>query len=225
MSHIVNPEKIKGFVKNFEQSSGSATTYDLRIGVIIVPTKENPFGYAKPTRDGRRKFDKTGDTVELPPKGLAWLVSLEDLELPDDVTGHVNLVNALSRKGLLAFNTGVIDPTYNGPVSTVVINFSSQSRSLEIGQRFFRVTFFQHDPVTKKVEAQDRKVYIDKLVEESRSFPETFMDLESLQKTTEETVNNKINEIVPRLFPIMAFVVALSAIIVGIAALFFNVFK
>lgn len=222
VAHIIDPAKIKGFITNFHQPDGSSTTYDLRIGVIIVPTKENPFGYAKPTRDGRKKFDAPGETVELPPKGIAWLVSLEDIILPNNVTGHVNLVNALSRKGILAFNTGVIDPTYSGPVSTVIINFSSQSRNLTVGHRFFRITFSQHAAVQKTVVGLDRSKYVEQLIEESRSFPATFLDLESISKDTDEAIQNKLNEIIPKILSMFIWTIGFASLITALFAFFIH---
>lgn len=189
------------------------STYDLRVGVIIAPNKTAPVKRGAPT-DSRIMLQNDGEKFELPPKGIAWIVSLEDLKLPGNVTGHVDLVNEMSRKGLLAFNTGVIDPTYNGPISTVIINFSEKTRDLVIGERFFRVTFMEHGLVDKTLDAQDRKKYITKLVDDSRQFPSTFLDLDGINDTVEKSVTDQVNAAIPKIFPMITFVIGLSALVV-----------
>ena len=164
MTHLIDPSRIQKLVSNFEQPNGSSTTYDLRIGTIIVPNREAQTGVSD-LFDSRSVYSAEDEIVELPPAGIAWVISLEDLTLEDRVTGHVDLVNAMSRKGLLAVNTGVIDPTYNGPISTVLINFSSQTRALKVGERFFRVTFTSHARVQKSLAPQDREKYINSLIQ------------------------------------------------------------
>src|SRR5205823_6558568 len=80
-----------------------ASTYDLSIGEII------PSGYWS-----------GGSEYKLPSGGTVRVVSKESLKLPNDITGHALLKNELCRKGVLAINIGVIDPGFEGPLSSIL---------------------------------------------------------------------------------------------------------
>ena len=48
------------------------------------------------------------------------------MKLPHEITGHALLKNELYRKGVLAINIGVIDPGFEGPLSSILINFGRE---------------------------------------------------------------------------------------------------
>ena len=57
------------------------------------------------------------------------------------MTGHVLLKNELGSEGVLALNIGVIDPGYNGLISSTLINFGRADVQVEVGRPFLRVSF------------------------------------------------------------------------------------
>src|SRR5579864_1733127 len=95
-----------GLVENSTTDLFRASTYDLSVGDIIA---------AGPV-SGNKEY-------VLPPGGTVRVISKETLKLPDFITGHALLKNELCRKGILALNIGVIDPGFEGPISSTLINF------------------------------------------------------------------------------------------------------
>jgi deoxycytidine triphosphate deaminase len=85
------------------------TTYDLTIGDIFPVGKQ---GYKE------RKNGEVG-RYAIAPREAVWILSKEEFRLPSTVTGVATLRTSFTKQGLVAFNVGIIDPHYNGPVSTV----------------------------------------------------------------------------------------------------------
>nr|WP_275450648.1 hypothetical protein [Octadecabacter antarcticus] len=83
------------------------------------------------------------------PNEAVWLLSKEEFQLPATVTGLATLRTTFTKQRLIAFNVGVIDPFYNGPISTVLLNFSKRTVEVALGEKFFRVLFFEHDDVSE----------------------------------------------------------------------------
>lgn len=216
MTTITDPEKMKALVAPFNGQHASGSTYDLRVGAIVAPKPISAVAKFFLRGQQREITNAPGTRIEIPPQGMVWLVSAETLNLPNYVTGHVDLVNGLSRKGLLALNTGVIDPNYSGPISTAVINFSLQSRDICIGERFFRVSFLAHDPVLKNKTSSEPEDYLKNLLAISREFPATFLDLEGLNQEMDRVVTDRINSAVPRFFPMFAFIIAACALLASV---------
>jgi deoxycytidine triphosphate deaminase len=124
---------IGGSTQNLKNS-----TYDLTVGEII------PIG--KDAVRARRKEPPT--TYYLEPREMVWVLSKEEFDLPKDVTGLATLRTTFTKQGILALNVGIIDSFFRGPISTALINFSDRPRRIDVGDRFFRVAFLEHDDVT-----------------------------------------------------------------------------
>lgn len=121
-----------------------ASTYDLSIGEII------PAGSVS-----------GGAAFSLPPGGTVRVVSRELLKLPNYITGHALLKNELCRRGILAINIGVIDPAFEGPISSILINFGQTNFVVKQGDPFLRISFHRCPPSSKaKPVKYDRQQYI-----------------------------------------------------------------
>jgi deoxycytidine triphosphate deaminase len=138
------------------------STFDLTVGEIIAIGKD--------AVRARRKKHLT--TYYLEPREMVWVLSKEEFELPKDVTGLATLRTTFTKQGILALNVGIIDPFFKGPISTALINFSDRPRRIDVGEKFFRIAFFEHADVTEfkppHDEALSRDDYIKNL--ESVSF-------------------------------------------------------
>lgn len=160
-------------LKNASADNLKHSTYDLTIGNII-PTGDGP----------NRPEPKIGEIYFLQPRQTALVLSKEEFQLPATITGIATLRTTLTKSGLLALNVGVIDPFYNGPVSTTLINFSDQPVPIKIGMPFFRVLFLQHKDTNKNRspnEDQQRDQYLDDLrTSAHRDFPKNFLNIPEL---------------------------------------------
>lgn len=155
-------------IKNGVETQVKHSTYDLTIGEIF------PAGEKSVTV-------KEDELFYLKPRQTVLVLSKEEFGLPATVTGIATLRTTLTKKGLLALNVGVIDPFFNGPISTTLINFSEKEVPIKIGMPFFRVLFLEHDDTTDFHHASEDKTtacYREELkIDAYRDFPKNFMNL------------------------------------------------
>lgn len=113
--------------KNFLGAS-----YNLSVGEII-------------TMDGKRTKE-----YKLPPRGMVLIVSNELFNLPDNILGYTTVKNSLSANGMLAINIGIVDPEWNKPISSLIINFGNVDHLISEGETFLRMTFHEFNKYDKE---------------------------------------------------------------------------
>ncbi|HWZ44247.1 MAG TPA: hypothetical protein VNW97_12280 [Candidatus Saccharimonadales bacterium] len=213
---MLNGDQIKtlGLIENDVASSYRAASYDLTIGKIIVPGEGRPKEY---------------DEFIIPPQGMVEVISAERVKLPANIAGYTTLRNGLSSKGILAISVGIIDPLYQGLMSSTLINFSRSPVSLSTGLFFLRTTFHEYSPKRdlappKLISDADYRSERCRKVEDR--FSETFLDL----KNTVAAVTPGILEEVferwkKRLFvwmPVIALSLAVTALLVNSGSAFIS---
>jgi dUTPase len=145
-----------------------ASTYDLSVGDIVPAGAEAGLVYE-------------GSRYLLLPGGMVRVVSKERLRLPDTITGHVLLKNALCTKGVLAINIGVVDPGFEGPISSTLINFGREKCEVEKGTPFLRVSFHRcpQSPKALKSKKYDRDSYLKSVKQEVSAYSgPTFLNMD-----------------------------------------------
>ncbi|HGG9138771.1 TPA: hypothetical protein ACPFLU_002386 [Enterobacter hormaechei] len=148
--------------------------------------------------------------VILKPQDSVFVISEEILHVPEGFVAYVFLKNTLSKKGFLALNTGIIDSNYNGPISTLLINFSAVDEYLpitnnEVDKSFFRVVFHEIDKNTNyNPSSSDSNVYnVKKEYKKYKSycssdiakFPKTFLEPVVLKEQISKELTEKLNSI------------------------------
>lgn len=125
-----------GFVKDKDgnrldvQDFESKSSIDVTIGEII--SHKNCYK------------TRTSEFYSLEPQETVYVISNEILEIPVNYVAYVFLKNRLSQKGVLAFNTGIIDGGYKGAISTLITNLSLKNIELDDKDNyFFRVVFHE----------------------------------------------------------------------------------
>ena len=84
------------------------------------------------------------DTYMLKPQGMVYIVSDTYFEVGPSQCGIIMLDDGYSKRGLLCLNSGFIEPHYNGPISSIVINFSNKHQKIsKNSDSFFRVLLFE----------------------------------------------------------------------------------
>ncbi len=168
---LLSGEEIKSLTlveNSVDENLYRASTYDLSIGEIIP---------AAPSSGG---FE-----YKLPPGGTVRVVSKESLKLPNNITGHALLKNELCRKGILALNIGVIDPGFQGPISSTLINFGRGDFVVKQGASFLRISFHRCPPSPKadKSAQYDREQYISRVKDEVVAYmAPTFLNMDMTAK-------------------------------------------
>lgn len=169
-----------GFIKYPSEGRYGATSYDVGVGEII-------------DTDGTR-YSEGGYVLK--PQGIVWLISSETVRLPEDVTGHAHIRTSLCSDGLLALNTGIVDPAWNGPLSTAIVNFSKQPYRIKIGEKFLRVSFYKHQiPASINQCSVSRREYIDDKIGKAQTvFGRTFLNFDQISNEVSEKVIEKSRE-------------------------------
>jgi deoxycytidine triphosphate deaminase len=161
----------RGLVTGGSPQNLKNSTFDLTVGEIIAIGKKAVLA--------RRKERLT--TYYLEPREMVWVLSREEFALPKNVTGLATLRTTYTKQGILALNVGIIDPLFRGPISTALINFSDKPRRIDIGDKFFRVAFFEHADVSAfhiGDESLERGKYINDLESVSYSdFATSFLNI------------------------------------------------
>lgn len=180
---IVDDQHLGNAEKEFIRSA----SYYLRIDSII------------PAGEDARKYDikKPKRDHVLKPGALAWVVSKEVFSLADfSVTALVTLRSSFTKKGLLALDVGLVDAHFEGPIGSVVINFSKNDIHLHEGQEFFRVVFLKHEEIDPAYRLKEIKFTHDEYARERLSdlvegFPATFLQADEIEKRIKTSVMQK----------------------------------
>lgn len=170
MSLITGSALVKERFFSAGNARSNGTSFDLTIGAFF-------------DSDGNRI---NGDYL-LEPGNMVQVVSAEVFNLPDTVTGHVSYKTEMTKKGIWGLTIGIVDPGWNGPVTTSLLNFSKARHTLHAGKAFLRVSLFEHPPVPEKYIRKMRERSVDDymlVVQDAalNTFPKTFLDMEGVSK-------------------------------------------
>jgi dUTPase len=157
----------RNILTNAEPQNYRNASYDLRIGKILTLAGEEVEEYI------------------MPPQGMAEVISIEKVAMPDDVAGYALVRTTLCNQGILAINIGIIDPGYSGLISSTLINFSKSPFVLRSGDIFLRLTFqeYRPQPQVRRRAVGDAEYLADKRDKVNKHFSERFLDI---KKTAEE---------------------------------------
>lgn len=172
-------------------------------------------------KDERNQVRSLGRTL-LKPQDSAFVISEEILHVPEGFIAYVFLKNRLSQKGFLALNTGIIDSGYNGPISTLLINFSAVEEYLPVTDSeqdkfFFRVVFHEIEknpnyqpspPTPASYDVVDRyDTYRTYRISDITKFPKTFLEPIVLKEQISKELTEKLSSIsIAKIGMVIAFV-------------------
>lgn len=155
------------------------------------------------------------------PQETVYIISEEIINVPAGYVAYVFLKNRFSQKGLLAFNTGIVDGGFKGPISTLLTNISAEEIDLKTVNdgNFFRVVFHKIDMnnidiqnVTKSSYSYD--VYLNYKAEELLCLPRYFQNPDKIKSQIEKSLNEKaLNFGVMRLGLIIGFAGVLMVLV------------
>jgi deoxycytidine triphosphate deaminase len=82
---------------------------------------------------------RLGMDAVLPPRKHRLVVTLERVELPDDLAGILHVRSSLAREGIIA-SVALIDPGFRGQLTISLFNSSDRSLEMKKGDRFMQVS-------------------------------------------------------------------------------------
>lgn len=132
----------------------------------------------------------------LKPGAMVQVVSAEVFDLPANVTGHVTYKTGLTREGIWALTVGIVDPGWDGPIATTLLNFSRVDHTIHKGTPFLRVTLFKHRLVAKTRPSLPLDRYLKEIQTlASARFPPTFLDSDRIASEAAKTVMEKMRNV------------------------------
>jgi hypothetical protein len=146
-------------------------------------------------------FDHSGKKVEGPfrlePGHMVQVCSAEVFALPNTVTAHVTYKTTLTKQGIWALTVGIIDPGWEGPIATTLLNFSRKDFAVAEGDAFLRASFFDHPavPASSLRKAPPLDKYLSELQKGAATdFPRTFLDSDKIAQSAGEAVLKKVRD-------------------------------
>jgi deoxycytidine triphosphate deaminase len=140
--------------------------------------------------------DKELESVSIGPNEIVWVASKERFNLKgNNKIALVSLKSTFTKQGLLALDTGFVDPRFEGPIGTVIVNFSKNPVHIAKGEEFFRVIFIEHEElISPFIDRQipkynDSNHYIHQRKKEIvRDYGRTFLNIEGIEKNIESRI-------------------------------------
>lgn len=146
-------------------------------------------------------FDQNGKQVDGPytlkPGHMVQVVSTEVFKLGKNVTGHVTYKTTLTRIGVWALTVGIVDPGWDGPIATTLLNFSRNDYTIQPGDAFLRVSLFEHSPVPAEKLRKAPKLdeyYKDVQRLAASMFPPKFLNSDDIERKAGEAVLERIRK-------------------------------
>lgn len=154
-------------IENAAEDSYRSISYDVRVGKVV--------GW----KEGKVTTDENGWTIR--PQGIVEVISKEKFMMPADVTGYAMVRTRLCNEGILPLNIGIVDPNFNGHLSTTLLNFSKVDYPLNADEVFLRLTFHECDAQVPKdaALADVERNYVNERIKKISRFDETFLNLRS----------------------------------------------
>lgn len=175
-------------LRDADESHIKNSSYYLTIGAIIPAGEEaKKFDFNKPT-----------EMLVMKTRQIAWVVSKEIFNIKShEITALVTLRSTFTKQGLLALDVGMVDAGFEGPIGSIVINFSKNNVRLAKGDEFFRVAFMKHAEVPAQFRLKRDQVTLDKYIKDRHndiivSFPETFLDTDVLSDEMATKISDKV---------------------------------
>jgi deoxycytidine triphosphate deaminase len=190
--------------------------YDLRIEMLISRQDEGKANYYR-------------DAVDVLPQGIVAVTSKERIRLPLDVCAYASVKTSLCRDGILAINIGIIDPGWDGPISSLLLNFGKRMQQLRTNQVFLRLTFHPVAPPRSATLRQpiDRDAYNAEIFNKydawlAGSFMNFKKALDEAKKSYALELREELKTAALKQLPAIGATVAVLALILGILTYFLN---
>lgn len=166
--------------------------------------------------------NKLSDSFKLKPQGMVYVVFKEKMKVPSNIIGFAHVKTSLTKLGIMATNIGIIDPNYEGYISTLLINFGKNELYIHKGEAALRCTFSKISGLSPTGENQKQAVtkddYIARLQKNITHLDEKFLNLSSVKAEIENNIEEFIRKKIARYAILIAFI--------GLcASLYFNLFS
>ena len=187
---------------------------ELTLGNAVTPSTGVILSLTGKPRGWFSNVVKTSKCFVIEPSETVVLVTKEKLNMPQDLCATYGQLNRLANRGLMILNTSIVEPGYSGPLSCVLVNFSSQKHALSPGHSIAKLTFHQVYGIPEELFISQSSTRDDYEVQASKNaiyLPKSLLDISGLEERVTERVGGKMRRNI-----------ILSGIIIGLADLVTN---
>lgn len=207
---MLNRQQIRdlGLISDgFDEGSLRDAGYDLRVATLMGKVKQGMEIYS--------------DDFDLEPQGIAAVISKEMLCLPKNVCAYASVKTALCREGVLAINIGVIDPGWNGPISSILLNFGKDAYRLKKEEHFLRLTFHELTSVEDLHQvAKTREVYETEIESKfNKRLAASFMDFDRAAANASKKYIEDLRGALLKYLPIAALLLAVLTFFINFGSI------
>lgn len=157
------------------------------------------FTAAKVFRGGSDKGELVEDQVLINPAELVWIRAKEQVKMPCNNVGVWFQTQTLAKRGLLLLNTSLVEPGYEGPLTSVFVNFGQEPVAILPGMKIAKLLFHEVDQKAEKlVSACKLDEYDVGLEKVAGNAPQTFLQLKSFLPEIEEGAKRTLDAIEER---------------------------
>jgi hypothetical protein len=142
-----------------------------------------------------------------------------NIRIPRNCFGLACPKTSLSRQGLHVLNTGIVEPGYDGYLSTVVMNYSKKAVGICQDDSFLRVMVYEsrEEYPNTKDDIWSYERYVAGREKDSVDFPDTFLDISSQRELIAKGLENEIiNKATTRMGIFLAIYSVILAVIIGL---------
>lgn len=231
---VLNIERLKELAKNngllgtnWDPDNFEPCSYDLRIGAIY--------------KDGNiySREHNSMENIAIKPSEIVTMLTLEEVNIPQNCSGTVFAKNSRSSEGLLILNPGHVDPGYKGPLTICAINLSKEDKILNEGEQLFTLVLSElNAEVPEEFRFSNKKTLPRKRLEQKyleqkfKIYSNSIFDLvlkhdtnELTEKIYSEITKKRAERIVQNYYAMIAIIVAIVAIIITVLlAIFTDIF-
>jgi deoxycytidine triphosphate deaminase len=162
-------------LRNHDAANIGNCNYVLRAGKVFAPQSGDEVVLAVGKR--RRAL-----VWEIGPSETLIVMTEEIVQMPDDLCATYAPLNRLAQQGVMLLNAAIVEPGYVGPLSCVLLNFSSRPVSVDPKGPVAKIVFHSlTQPVANPPpDPIDRKKYARGLVNSAKSFQRSFLDVREI---------------------------------------------
>src|ERR1017187_3518099 len=169
--------------------------YELTLGKGVEPDTGNVLSLADKSRSWR-SLKGSAKCFVINPSETMIAITKETLNMPKDLCASYGQLNRWANRGLMVLNTSIVEPGYKGPLSCVLVNFSSQ-----------RITLSPGDPIAKlnfqTVQGELDQIYKDKFTPEeyeqvvskmATNLPVSLLDISGAEERVTKKVTGAVQK-------------------------------
>lgn len=178
---------------------------ELTLGKVVSPKTGDVLSLEAKPRKWLSKILKKQNCFVIEPSETLILVTKEKLKMPKDLCAMYGQLNRLANMGLMILNTSIVEPGYSGPLSCVLVNFSSQKHALSPGDSVAKLNFHTVQGTPDKLFSQtfSHEDYQQLVSKNSINLPKSLLDISGV----EERVTEKVGTVVKRSVAIGGFLI------------------